>query len=156
VPDADLPFIDEHRCDIAADVDRVWAELLESADSSFLRPTARRFARLVGCEQSEAAGPRPLAEGSTIPGFRVAVAVPPSELVLAGRHRFAAYSLTFRLEPLWPRLTRVHAETRASFPGVAGGVYRLLVITLGGHAVAVRRMLGVVKRQAEWAGRAAS
>jgi hypothetical protein len=145
----DLPFIDEHTVDIAASADATWAELVASVDASFLRPTARRFARVVGCEQTEATGPRPLAAGATIAGFRVETAIPGTELVLAGRHRFAAYALRFRLEPRGQRSTRVYAETRASFPGVRGGIYRLLVITGGGHTVAVRRLLTGVKRRVE-------
>jgi hypothetical protein len=57
--------------------------------------------------------------------------------------------LRFRLEARGSRTTRLHAETRASFPGLRGGFYRLLVITGGGHTVAVRRLLGGVKRRAE-------
>jgi hypothetical protein len=150
----DLPFIDEHFADVAVGADDTWAELVESVDASFLRSPAKRFARVVGCEQTEATGPRPLAAGATIPGFRVETAVPGSELVLTGRHRFAAYALSFRLEPRGPQRTRLYAETRASFPGIRGGVYRLFVITFGGHTVAVRRLLGGVKRRAEAATRA--
>jgi hypothetical protein len=150
----DLPFIDEHLADIAASADDTWTELVESVDASFLRSAAKRFARVVGCEQTAPSGPRPLAAGSTIPGFRVETAVPGKELVLAGRHRFAAYALSFRLEARGPQRTRLYAETRASFPGVRGGFYRLLVITFGGHTVAVRRLLAGVKRRTETSARA--
>jgi hypothetical protein len=149
LPTSQLPFIDEHTIDIAAGGDQVWSALVEAIDASFLRPTAQRFTRVVGCAQVEASGPRPLAEGSTVPGFLVETAVPGSVLALAGHHRYASYALTFRLEA-GPHRTRVRAETRASFPGVAGGVYRLLVISGGGHAVAVRRLLSRLKRQVEW------
>ena len=152
----DLPFIDEHFADIAASADDTWTQLVESVDASFLRSVAKRFSRVVGCEQTEASGPRPLAAGATIPGFRVETAMPGSELVLTGRHRFAAYALSFRLEARGPQRTRLYAETRASFPGVRGGVYRLLVITFGGHTVAVRRLLDGVKRRTETAARTAT
>jgi hypothetical protein len=108
-----------------------------------------RFARIVGCADSEATGERPLAEGSTMPGFRVVSAVPGSGLVLEGRHHFSSYALSFRLEPVCLGRSRLRAESRAAFPGLAGGVYRLLVIGTGGHVVAVRRSLSVVKRLSE-------
>ena len=113
----DLPFIDEHPTDIAASAPDTWAELLASVDSSFLRPTARRFARVVGCEDTEPTGPRPLAAGSTIAGFRVETAVPGQELVLTGRHRYAVYALSFRLQALGPRRTRLYAERGRRSPG---------------------------------------
>jgi hypothetical protein len=75
--------------------------------------------------------------------------VPGSQLVLAGRHRFSHYTLTFRLQQIEPERTRLSAESRASFPGVAGGVYRLLVVRSGGHVVAVRRLLAGMKRRVE-------
>jgi hypothetical protein len=89
------------------------------------------------------------AEGSTFPGFRVAAVVPGRELVLGGRHRFSSYALIFRLEPAGPGRSRLTAETRARFPGPAGGLYRLLVLGTGGHAVGVRRLLAAVRRRAE-------
>jgi hypothetical protein len=62
---------------------------------------------LLGCADTAAAGPRPLATGSTIPGFHVAAAEEPRELALAGRHRFSEYSLVFRLEDLGEAGTRL-------------------------------------------------
>jgi hypothetical protein len=106
------------------------------------------YARLVGCRDYASSGPRPLVEGSTIPGFRVARVRPGAELVLEGRHRFSAYALIFRLEEIGPDRTRVSAETRATFPGPAGALYRVLVIRTGGHVVAVRRSLATVQRRA--------
>jgi hypothetical protein len=81
-------------------------------------------------------------------GFRVETADAPNALMLTGRHRFSSYALTFRSEPLRPGRTRLRAETRASFPGVAGGVYRVLVIGSGGHRVAADRMLTAIARRA--------
>jgi hypothetical protein len=146
---AQLPYVDEHATEIRASVDDVWSALIETLDRAFSRPGAGGYARTVGCAESTASGPRPLAIGSTIPGFRVADAVPGSELVLIGRHRFSAYALIFRLEQVSSRQSRLCAETRAAFPGVAGGLYRILVIGTGGHGVAVRRLLSAVKRRAE-------
>lgn len=144
-----LPYRDEHTTVVAAGADDVWRSLGDTLDRSFSRPGANRYARLVGCADRTASGPRPLAEGSTIPGFRVAAAVPGRELVLGGRHRFSSYALIFRLEPAGPGRSRLTAETRATFPGPAGGLYRLLVLGTGGHAVGVRRLLAAVRRRAE-------
>ncbi|MGA5509106.1 hypothetical protein [Streptomyces umbrinus] len=144
-----LPYRDEHTTVVEAGADDVWRSLGETLDRSFFRPGANRYARLVGCADRTASGPRPLAEGSTFPGFRVAAAVPGRELVLGGRHRFSSYALIFRLEPAGPGRSRLTAETRATFPGPAGGLYRLLVLGTGGHAVGVRRLLAAVRRRAE-------
>ncbi|MFF5009115.1 hypothetical protein ACFY3G_40600 [Streptomyces phaeochromogenes] len=144
-----LPYCDEHTTVVAAGADDVWRSLGDTLDRSFSRPGASRYARLVGCADRSASGPRPLAEGSTFPGFRVAAAVPGRELVLGGRHRFSSYALIFRLEPAGPGRSRLTAETRATFPGPAGGLYRLLVLGTGGHAVGVRRLLAAVRRRAE-------
>jgi hypothetical protein len=43
----------------------------------------------------------------------------------------------------------LRAESRATFPGLAGAAYRLLVVRSGGHVVAVRRLLSAVRRRAE-------
>lgn len=91
----------------------------------------------------------PLAEGSVFAGFRVVTAVPGRELVLQGSHRYSTYALVFRLDELAPGRSRLRAETRAVFPGPAGGLYRLLVIGTGGHAVGVRRLLSGIRRRAE-------
>lgn len=144
-----LPYRDEHTTVVAAGADDVWRSLGETLDRSFSRPGANRYARLVGCADRTASGPRPLAEDSTFPGFRVAAAVPGRELVLGGRHRFSSYALIFRLEPAGPGRSRLTAETRATFPGPAGGLYQLLVLGTGGHAVGVRRLLAAVRRRAE-------
>ncbi|MEP6625816.1 MAG: hypothetical protein ABJC79_15310 [Acidimicrobiia bacterium] len=145
----ELPYVDEHATTIAASVDDVWAMLTDRIDHAFSHGPVATFAGAVGCESTASTGPRPLVVGSTIPGFRVARAVYAQELVLEGRHRFSSYALTFRLEPMGPVRTRLRAETRAAFPGFAGGTYRLLVITTGGHVVAVRRLLTDVKRRCE-------
>lgn len=146
---AQLPYIDEHATDIAASVDEVWPVLLDTIDRGFARFGASGYARAVGCTDRTASGPRPLAVGSTLPGFHVTAAVPGTELVLEGRHRFSAYALIFRLAPDGADGSRLVAETRATFPGFAGGIYRLLVIGSRGHGVAVRRMLSTVKRRSE-------
>lgn len=145
----ELPNIDAHETVIAATPEDAWHALVESLDDTFSAAGSSTYARLVGCSPSEASGPRPLTEGSTIPGFRVAVASPPRVLHLEGRHHFSTYSLTFRLEPVDASGTRLRAESRAAFPGWAGRVYRLLVIGTRGHRVLVRRMLSNIRRRAD-------
>jgi hypothetical protein len=144
-----LPFLDEHATTIEAGVDDVWPVLIETLDGAFSRPGVASYARAVRCADVMASGPRPLAEDSTIPGFRVVAAVTGSELVLAGRHRFSSYALVFRLEQVGSGRSRLRAESRATFPGLAGGVYRLLVIGTGGHVVVVRRLLSGIRRRSE-------
>lgn len=149
----ELPYIDEHATDIAASVDDAWPVLLESLQAAFSRAGMAGYARIIRSAPWRASGPRPLAEGSTLPGFRVAAAVRGRELALEGRHCFSVYSWIFRLEQVSVDRSRLRAETRAAFPGLAGGVYRLLVIGTGGHAVGVRRLLALVKRRSELGAR---
>lgn len=143
------PYIDEHTVAVAAGVDDVWPALLDALDGSFSRPGSAWYARIVGCADSTASGPRPLAEGSTVPGFRVAAADPGRELVLVGGHRFSSYQLTFRVEPLGAGRSELRAESRATFPGLAGRAYRLLVISSGIHVRAVQSMISAIGRGAE-------
>lgn len=145
----DLPYVDEHETTVAAPAAEVWRTLVETVDAGFSARGAAAYARLVGCADTAAAGPRPLAEGSTFPGFRVVAAVPGQELALAGRHRFSDYKLTFRLDAIDAGRTRLRAESRAAFPGLHGAAYRFVVIRTGGHAVGVRRLLAGIRRRAE-------
>lgn len=146
-PDA-LPFVDEHGVEIAAPLAAVWGALLKAADGSFSSTATARFARVLGCEPSAASGPRPLVEGSAIPGFVVARAEPETELALVGRHRYSEYALVFRLDAAGEAV-RLRAETRARFPGVSGRIYRTAVIGTRGHVLVTMRLLGAVKRRAE-------
>jgi hypothetical protein len=146
---AELPHLDEHATEIAAAPLDVWAAALATVERSFSKPGAAAYARLVGCDPSEVSGPRPLATGSAVPGFRVAAAVPGSELVLVGRHHFSTYAMILRLEPVHDGRTQLRAETRALFPGVSGRGYRMLVIGSHGHAIGMRRLLAGIKRRAE-------
>jgi hypothetical protein len=146
-PDA-LPFIDEHGVEVAAPPEVVWKSLCHVAEGSFSSPAVARFARLVGCESTVVAGPRPLGEGAAFPGFVVARAEPGSELALVGRHRYSEYALVFRLTGSGGT-TRLRAETRAQFPGAAGRFYRAAVIGTRGHVFVTMRLLAAVKRRAE-------
>jgi len=146
---AELPYLDEHETAIEAGVGDVWAALLETLDGAFSGAAAAIYARAVGCSPSSATGARPLAQGSTIPGFRVITASPGHELVLAGRHCFSSYALIFRLDEVGPRRSRLCAESRAAFPAVRGRLYRLLVVGTGGHVLSVRRLLAAIRRRSE-------
>lgn len=126
----DLPLVDVHSIEVAADIDTTWAALVERFERT-PPPATATYARLVGCEDPT--------------GFHVASSTRPTELVLAGRHRFSTYTLTFRLEPG----TRLSAETRATFPGIGGRAYRLAVISSGAHVRLTRRLLAGIKRAAE-------
>ncbi|GAB3369882.1 SRPBCC family protein [Amycolatopsis echigonensis] len=142
-----LPVLDEHRIVVDADAETAWRAVNEVADRVSGR-VATGYAWAVGAADWKATGPRPLAEGSTVPGFRVVAAEPPRLLALAGRHRFSEYRLTFRLEPGAEGQTLIRAESRARFPGVLGAGYRLLVVGSGGHVFSMRRMLGTIARLA--------
>jgi hypothetical protein len=153
---ASLPYVDEHSVEVSADAHRVWTSLVGSLDRGASRPVAAAYARLVGCADRSASGPRPFAGGSTVPGFHVVHAAPERELSLEGRHRFSTYALTFRIEEIDPERCRLTAETRAEFPGLHGRLYRLLVSGSGAHVVGVRRILAGVRRRSEAAAPASS
>lgn len=144
-----LPHVDEHTQIVAADAHAVWQSVGEVLDRSFSEGRLAGYARLVGCPDRTAAGPRPLAEGSAFPGFHVLSADPDRELVLVGRHHFSTYALVFRLEEAGGGRTRLRAETRARFPGPGGALYRLLVISSGAHALFTGRLLAGIRRRAE-------
>jgi len=150
-----LPWIDEHATELDAASAVVWPALLRAVEKMTAGPAAPRYARAVGCADTEAGGPRPLEVGSTVPGFHVAALTPERLLVLAGSHHFSDYALSFRLEPLGGVRTRLVAETRAVFPGLKGGAYRALVIGTRMHVLVTRRVLGGVARRAEAAPAAA-
>jgi hypothetical protein len=142
---ASLPYIDEHAVTIDASRDVSWVALQRMLESA----APARFTRMLGCTDTAASGPRPMEEGSTVPGFHVVAADAPGELSLAGRHHFSDYALIFRLDELSEGGTRLRAESRAVFPGFWGAQYRMLLMGTGGHVLATRRMLSAVKRGAE-------
>jgi len=152
-PWTELPWIDEHATELDAASAVVWPALLRAVEKMTAGPAAPRYARAVGCADTEAGGPRPLEVGSTVPGFHVAELISGRLLALRGSHHFSDYALAFRLEPLGGVRTRLVAETRAEFPGVKGRAYRALVIDTRMHVLAVRRLLGAVARRVEPARR---
>jgi hypothetical protein len=149
VPVVALPHIDTHAVDIAAGVDRVWEVVAGSMERALSGRMARTYATVMRADDRTAEGPRPLVEGSSMPGFRVVRAVPPTELVLAGRHRLAEYEMVFELDEFAVERTRLSLTTNAAFRRGAGSAYRALVIGSGGHAVATRRLLTTLRRRAE-------
>jgi hypothetical protein len=148
-PESPLPYVDKLMVDVGAEREATWAALLRVVERSFASARGRGPARLLACEDTEPSGPRPLAQGSAFPGFHVETAEPGSRLVLAGRHRFSTYLLTFRLEDAGPGGTKLTAETRAAFPGLKGSIYRALVIGTRMHVLVTRRLLSAAKRRAE-------
>jgi hypothetical protein len=140
-----LPYIDEHAQIVEAGPEETWRAL---TSRSFAGAGAGAVSRLLGCEETSAAG-TPGAAGSTVPGFRVTRADRPRELELAGRHRFSNYQLSFEIDDLGDGRSRLRAITRAEFPRLRGHVYRSLVIGSRGHVVATRRLLRAVARRAE-------
>jgi hypothetical protein len=144
----DLPHIDEHSAEIQVEPAAAWEALLRVVEGSFGSASTARFARLLGCEDSEASGPRPLATGSTIPGFHVEAAEPGRWLALGGSHRFSRYALIFRIAEREGGVA-LRAETRAVFPGAKGRAYQALVIGTRVHVLVTRRLLNAVKQRAE-------
>lgn len=144
-----LPLLDDHVALVDAAVEEVWAALLDGLERAFGGRIPTAYARLVGCVPGVAAGRRPLTTGSALPGFLITAAEPLRWLELRGRHRFSTYALRVELEPVTARATSVRVESRAAFPGVAGRLYRLLVVDTGVHVAMVRHLLAGVARRAQ-------
>jgi hypothetical protein len=142
--DPTLPYVDEHHVEVAAPATVVW----RATGDCLPRDAAVRVgAAILGTEPRRRHG-NPLAVGGTVPGFEVVEAVPNERLVLAGRHRFSEYALTFELRDLGTT-TRLTAVTRARFPRLRGRAYRALVIGSGAHRVLTRQWLERIRRTAE-------
>jgi len=145
---AALPPLDEHVVRTFAHPAQVWEVLPAGIAAVFDHPRGRALAGLLGCRERRAGKSFTAVEGATIPGFRVVRIVAQREIALEGRHRFARYLLTFRVEPR-DGGTTLRAATRAEFPGVHGALYRALVVGSGGHRVVTRRILNSIARRAE-------
>ncbi len=139
MPETDLPFIDEHVARCEGSVDAVWSALL--AELRRIGAGGATLASLLGCDPARATPTFEGRSGETVPGFRIAAAVPGRRLELAGRHGYATYTLTFVLDG-----DRLRARTHAAFPGYRGRLYRILVIGTGIHALVTRRMLRQIVR----------
>jgi hypothetical protein len=151
-PGNDLPFIDRLVIEVAADRSATWAALIEVLTRSLESRGSRLGSRLLESSVLEAGGPRPLAPGSTLPGFRVVSVDPSRELVLDGSHRFAHHEMAFEVGEIDPDRSELAVVTRAEFPGPVGTAYRALVIGSRGHVLVTRRLLNSVRREAEGRG----
>lgn len=129
-----LPFVDVHQRQVAATPEATWTALRGFVARRLTRPAPAAFVALWRLEP--------------VAGFAVAEEDAPRRLVLRGRHRFSRYELAFEVVP-GPGGVTLSGRTSAAFPGVAGAVYRALVIGSGGHRLAVRGMLERVARAAE-------
>jgi hypothetical protein len=149
VPIESLPFVDEVSTEVEATPEEAWEAVVATVERRGGRTAGRATGRALGCVPDRCAGE--VGEiGGTVPGFLVTRSVPPAVLALMGEHRYSRYALVFRVaERGLDRPLLVSAETRAEFPGVSGSIYRLLVVGSHGHAVAVRSLLGSIRREAE-------
>lgn len=87
---------------------------------------------------------------STLPhGFELDEADPPQRLALRGENRFTRFALTFVLDEVDARHTRLTADSNAAFHGMVGKLYRALVIGTGAHGLVVRWMLRGIANKAE-------
>lgn len=130
----DLPYIDEHAIVIAAPRRVVWAAL-EHEFVTAGRGTAHRWLAAALRADPES-------------GFAMVERVEGRRLGLAGAHRFARYRLTFDLVEAADGMTKVTATSHAVFPGVAGRLYRALVVATPVHVVATTLLLHTVRRRA--------
>ncbi|MFI5027386.1 MAG: hypothetical protein ACHQCF_00210 [Solirubrobacterales bacterium] len=144
-----LPCGDERSALLGPSDGETWDALLAVIEGSTAGGGSTRFARMLGCAETGAAGPRPLASGLTVPDFRVTAVERPRQLALAGRHRFSKCALVFRLEDLREAGTGLWAETRADLVGLGGTVYRGLVIGSRIHVAVPRWLLDAIGRGAE-------
>ena len=147
MPLEDLPTVDEHGVLVLAPREVVWEALVDTL-RGFSSNGRERGAELLGCAETMTVG-TPDRIGSTMPGFVVTRVVKPAVIALAGQHRFSRYGLILILESTDDDRTLLRAETRAVFPGLAGRIYRALVIGTRGHVLAVQRILRAVRRRAE-------
>jgi hypothetical protein len=129
----DLPYVDTHEVLVPAPRDRVWSAL-ESSLAGLVGGRGSLLTRVLGTSPAS--------------GFGVASRVEGERLELAGRHRFSRYRLVFTLAPAASGDTLLSATTHAAFPGPHGAAYRFVVIGLGPHVLATRRLLASVARRA--------
>lgn len=144
---ADLPFIDRHSVEIAAEPAAVWDSLTGTFGNANGQGPFMLYARVIGVNPQEAHGDLDRV-GSSRVGFRVAEVRAPEMLKLTGKHRFSNYSLTWELTPRGAGHSRLSAITHAEFPGVHGRLYKSVVIDSGAHKRITRRMLSAIALKA--------
>ena len=145
---AALPYVDEHGGRGRRRAGTIWEALIAVVEGSFAGAAPPRTPA-PSAATTRRRGPRPLARGSTFPGFHVAIAEPGSELALAGSHRFSRYALIFRLDQTAPRAHPGPGRDPRRVPGPEGRLYRTLVIGTRAHVLVTRRLLGAVKARAD-------
>lgn len=134
----------------------VWEALLAACPGPRASALLRLWAVVWGADPADSNGLASHVIGAERPGLVVREVVPPATWAAAGRHRFAAYQVVFRIAAIGDGGSRLTVETYAAFPGLAGRIYHVLVIALGPHALVMRLILWHLRRQAELlqAGRA--
>lgn len=133
MPLVDLPVIDEHSIEVAAEPDAVFEAVRERFAGLLSGPLGIAVSRMWGCDPPS--------------GFGVAEEQRPRLIVLTGKHRFSSYGIVFRITPA-PAGSTLSAESHATFPGLSGRAYRAAVIGTGGHVVATRRLLRSIASRA--------
>ena len=144
----ELPFIDRHSVEVEAGPQATWDALVGVLVGTLGSSGSKLAARALGCTELEETH-LPLAEGGSIPGFRIVTFAPTTELTLAGEDRFSRYRLGFSLEPAATGRTQLAAATSAAVPGLHGRLFRTLVVGSGAHALVTRRLLKTVGQAAE-------
>jgi hypothetical protein len=136
----DLPFLDQHERLVIRPPAETFTAMCDVLASSLSGRFARAYGRLVRSAPNPSAFRPGLVTGDELVGFTVEQIAPPQRVVMAGRHRFARYRLEITVTPVTATTSRVAMRTSADFPGRAGSLYRLGIVTSGGH-MAVTRML---------------
>lgn len=134
----------------------VWEALLSACPGPRASAWLRLWAVVWGADPADSNGLASHVIGAERPGLVVREVVPSATWAAAGRHRFAAYQLVFRIAANGDGGSELTIETYAAFSGLAGRIYHGLVIGLGPHALVMRLTLWHLRRQAErvQAGRA--
>ncbi|MDX6284860.1 MAG: hypothetical protein QOG53_345 [Frankiales bacterium] len=143
-----LPLIDVHAISIPATASQTWPAVLDVVHDALSGTSRSVGGHVLGCEPARADVGDELTAGTNLVGFRVAEMRPPHLLLLAGRHRFSRYTLTFELTDTGDRACECRATTHAAFPGIIGTIYRAAVIGSSGHAVLMRRFLRTIAAEA--------
>jgi hypothetical protein len=128
-----LPHVDDHAIVIDRPRRQVWIALDQFVSKHLLGRSDTMVGRMLGVDPPG--------------GFELVDTEAEHELVLAGRHRFSEYRLSFQLADTGNGQTRLTAVTNATFPGLRGRLYRLVVIGSRGHAIIARRMLRSIGRE---------
>lgn len=127
----------------------VWDTLLEACPGPSSSGLLRFWAFVWGGEPAASNGLGAHVIGAERPGLVVREVVSQTTWAVAGRHRFAAYQVVFRIASAGPGASRLTVETYATFPGPAGRAYRAVVLHAGLHTLAMRLTLWYLRRRAE-------